>query len=133
VREGLALTHLVELARVPDPTLRARLATTALADQWTVQTLKDSVRAAKAGQWYDADLDTPGTQPPPLPAPEVKPVTPARLVTRTERMVPQVQAMAQAWAEIDPKHLTRARRDRLRHALLAAERTLAAVRARMEG
>ncbi len=130
VREGLKFNHIVTLARVDEPTMRARLAMDATRQGWTVLQLEDAIHRAEDGHYYDIDPDTPGTQPPPLPdEPQVATYQPGRLVTQLVKAGKELQAWEQAWASVDGSKLRGAQRLRMHQALA----TLKAQVARLEG
>jgi len=125
-KEALLFSHLVELARCRDPGIRARLATATIECDWTVTQLRDAVTLARG------DL-------PPEPANgdagQGAPVglSPARLVTRGEKLVPAIQAWARALGQAGTGTLTARQRERLRAAIAAVEGQLATLRAHIDG
>lgn len=107
VRDGLLFSHVVELARLGDPTTRARLAMDVTLQHWTVDRLKLAIGQLHLGNYYDTDSTAPGTQPPePLPEPEPKSHA-GRLVSRLVKTVQELDTWRADWAA--------AKRDRLRH------------------
>lgn len=133
-QERLTLTHLLELARCADPTLRARLAVAAVDTRWSVPRLRDAVSRANAGRWYDTDPAQPGTQPPPPPdqqGDQPRPVSAPRLVTRGEKLLAPVHAWAEGLAQADLKRLDKLQRERLRAVLAELERQVALVKKRV--
>ena len=83
-REQMDVSHVLELTRAKDPTLRVQLAKAAVEERWTVRALREAVRATMLGAWYDTDPVQDGVQPPPAPPP--RSLSPARLVTRVARL-----------------------------------------------
>jgi hypothetical protein len=124
VRDALGFSHVVELTRVSDPTLRARLAHAIVDQGWTVQALQQAIEAAKNGDWYDTDPATPGTQPPPPPAPTVKLLPPGRLLARAQKWVAETDAWSAQWTAVAPDKLTRAQRTQAVEAVQAAKARL---------
>lgn len=119
VRESLKFNHIVALAGVDEPNMRARLAFDTANNHWTVADLKDAIARAADGSYYDTDPITPGTQPPPArPAPE-KTYQPGRLVTQLVRASEDLQAWRSAWATVDAKKLRGAQRQRVLAAVTA--------------
>ena len=129
-RERMDLSHVLELTRVKDPTLRSRLAKAAVDERWTVLALREAVRAAKLGAWYDTDAEVEGVQPPP---PAKRGLSPARLVTRAERLVPELEGLVEAWQGADLARLSKARKVRMGVALDELEARVALLRARLVG
>jgi hypothetical protein len=128
-RDRLLLTHLLELGRCADPTTRAQLALATTTEQWSRQQLRDAVSAYNAGHWYDTDPETPGVQPPqPPPEAPAKPVSAARLVTRTEKFLPVVQQWQAELEQANLQRLTPAQRQRLAAALVDLEARVAVVK-----
>ncbi|MFZ4580262.1 MAG: hypothetical protein ACOYOB_17910 [Myxococcota bacterium] len=127
VRDSLGFSHVVELTRVSDPTMRARLAHAIVDQGWTVQVLQQAIDAAKTGDWYDTDPATPGTQAPPLPGPKVKRLPPGRLLARARKWVAETDAWSEQWAAVAPGKLTRAQRTQAVEAVEAAKARLDAL------
>ena len=125
-REALQFSHVVELTRVADPTLRGQLAVASVAGDWSVVQLKGAIGEAKAGNWYDTDADTPGSQPP--PPRELPPPVPqaGRLVTRAEKWAEEVEIWSSQWSAVDASRLSKAQRQRV----IAA---VTALRAKLDG
>lgn len=128
-RDRLLLTHLLELGRCPDPTERARLALAATEAGWSRLQLRDAVTAALAGQWYDTDPTTPGVQPPkPVNEPAQRPLSAARLVSRSEKLLPVVRDWQLSLAASNISRLTPDQRQRLVDSLQGLERQIAAAK-----
>lgn len=83
-----------------DPTTRAKLALTAIEQNWSVSALKQTVDAANAGLWYDTDPATAGVQDKPLAAPAAKPPAPGRLVVQAEKWSAQFADFGAGWSSI---------------------------------
>lgn len=128
-RDRLRLTHLLELGRCPEPTQRARLALAATEEGWSRLQLRDAVSAALAGRYYDTDPNTPGIQPPAPLQPAGRRPSAARLVTRSERLLPEVQAWQAALAQSNIRRLSGDQRARLAQTLQGLEAQIAAARA----
>lgn len=134
VKDSVKFSHLVELTRVQDPMLRARLAMSSLQNGWRVTELKTAVASAKAGTWYDTDPSTPGTQPPPpQPLPEHG-LSIGRLIARAEKWNIDFDAWSEDWNALDLAWLSPPRRTRmltavalLRSKLAGLEESLAPV------
>ena len=117
VRDGLLFSHVVELARLEDPTTRARLAMDTTLQKWSVDQLKDAIEQLTLGNYYDTDGATPGTQPPaPLDEPERK-TQPGRLVARLERAVEDLNTWQADWLAADTEKLRGHQRLRFKKAL----------------
>jgi len=105
VRESLAYTQVVEIARVGDPTVRAQLAKATVDGRWHIKQLKAAVGQVKAGTWRDTDAAEPGVQPPP-PDPDgadrLPPPTPqvARLVRDALRWAQVFEAWQVQWRTV---------------------------------
>ncbi len=131
-RERLLLTHLIELGRCADPTQRARLALAAADQHWSRLQLREAVSSALVGRWYDTDPATPGVQPPAPPEPPEPPksrsVSAARLVSRSEKLLPVVREWQTALAASSIERLTAAQRERLAAALTGLEGQIAAAK-----
>ena len=120
IREQLFVTQLIELTRLADPTQRARVAQTAVQQNWTVIQLRDAVSAVRAGLPIDADEETPGVQ---VAAPEetIRRPVPGRLVTRAEKLAEQVDTWSRQWQQADTTRLRPVQRRRLAAAADALE------------
>jgi hypothetical protein len=128
--EQLLLSHVIELARLHDPTTREPVARMALDQSWTVRQLRDAVDRVRAGLWVDASAQ-PGLQPEPPPrAP--RPATPRRLTQKVERLGASMREQLDAVARLDPVRVNSSHRERLLGALdgLAAELERARARVR---
>lgn len=112
----LRYSHVVELTRVDDDPTRALLARAALDNAWTRRQLRDAVQAVRAGVWPDA-APAPGLQPAPPPEPPSAPLAPGRVVSRFEKTADALDALASAWATVDPTALPPGQRKRARAAL----------------
>lgn len=121
-KKQLGYTRTLALVRMTDPTMRAKLAMTAIAEKWTVTQLRQAVDAARAGLWYDTDPVEPGVQSKPLPTPEPLAATPqvGRMVSRAERWSADLKEFSVGWATIDPTKATSLQRKRLSKALAEA-------------
>ena len=113
----LGYTRTLALVRMPDPTTRAKLALTAIAQGWSVAELKQTVDAAKAGLWYDTDPETPGVQAKPLAPETAKPPAPGRLVVQAEKWQAQFTDFATNWSAVAADKPTKLQRTRLKKAL----------------
>lgn len=125
-KDTLLFSHLVELARCRDTTLRNRLAFAAIEADWTVSQLREAVSRTRSPQ--------PEPQDPVPPDPELgKPRTlsAARLVSKGEKLVPQFAAWIDHWAKADPSKLSKRQRERLDASVAALELQLAALRGRL--
>ena len=131
VRDGLFYSQVRELARLHDPTARARLAVAAIQGDWSVRELQGAVSAVKAGLPYDADPDTPGIQPQQAPPP--RQLSAGRLVTRAERWTSDLDAWAGMWSQADPGQLRARQRRRLAATVARAQARLAQLAAALEG
>ncbi len=119
IREQLRFSHVVALAGVGEPNMRARLAFDAAAQQWKVGELKDAITRAGDGTYYDTDPTTPGTQPPPAkPAPD-KGFQPGRLVNQLVKAGDDLLTWRQAWATVDASKLRGPQRQRCVQAVAA--------------
>lgn len=128
VRERLKFNHVVALARVAEPTTRARLAVDATAQGWTVVELEDAIHRAGDGRYYDTDASTPGTQPPAGPVPKRAP-QPGRLVNQLVKADRDLQTWRQAWATADVGRLRGPQRQRLAAAVAALKAQIAELEA----
>ncbi len=103
VADRLRISHLTELAKVPDASTRAVLALASAENGWTKLQLRDAALAARAGQWIDGKPDVPGLQPPePEPEPARKPQL-GRVVTRYERAGADIKRLRREWADTTRK------------------------------
>lgn len=131
VRDGLLFSHVVELARLGDPTTRARLAMDTTRQNWSVDQLKDAIGQVNLGNYYDTDGATPGTQPPPAKGEPEKAAQPGRLVTRLEKAVEELDSWSSQWAEADTSNLRGFQRERYKKALEALKAKVAAMETRL--
>jgi hypothetical protein len=131
VREQLPYSHVVALAGVAEPTMRARLAMDTTREGWTVAQLRDAIDRAFAGRYYDTDPDTPGTQPPPDRLQPAKAPQPGRLVAQLEKAGKELQAWGDAWGTVDVRKLRGPQRERCTAALEALEAQVARLRAEL--
>ncbi len=128
VRERLLFSQVVELARVADATQRARLAMDATALNWTVGELKDAVRRANDGSYYDTEPLTPGTQPPPEDkAPQGKGRKPGRVLVQFERAVKDIEALRVDWMAVDASGMRPAHKERAKAVVLALKTQVVAL------
>lgn len=117
VRDQLQFSHVVELARLDDPTARARLAMDTTLKSWSVDQLKEAIGQVKLGNYYDTDASAPGTQPPePKGELERKP-QPGRLVTQLVKAVQELEIWRAEWAAAEKGHLRGEQRERYREAV----------------
>ena len=108
----LVIAQVLELHRVPDTSHRRLLAQAAVDNAWTREELRHAAQAVKAGQWIDADPNTPGLQPPvPPPAPE-KALAAGRVVTRFEKAAGSLGTLKTQLSS--GESLSKAQRERLR-------------------
>ena len=129
VRDGLLFSHVVELARLGDPTARARLAMDTTLQKWSVDQLKDAIAQLMLGNYYDTDATQAGTQPPP-PRPEAEKATqPGRLVSRLEKAVEDLDTWAAEWTGADTSKLRGVQRERAKKAMADLKAKVAAVEA----
>ncbi len=125
VRTSLKFNHIVSLARVDEPTTRARLAMDAKTQGWSVIQLDDAIQRAGDGRYYDTDPATPGTQPPPDNGlagqgdADTASYQPGRLVTQLVKAGKELQTWEQAWATVDASKLRGPQRQRVHQALAA--------------
>lgn len=124
-KDSLLFSHLVELARCHDATLRTRLAYAAIEADWTVNQLRDAVSRTKAP---DQDAAAGPDKPPRLPA---NPISAARLVSKGEKLVPQVALWTENWASADPAKLTQQQKLRLQASIEALQDQVAQLRQRL--
>lgn len=133
IRDALGFSHVIELTRVSDASLRARLANEVIAKDWTIRDLHLAIAAAKSGDWYDTDPETPGTQPPaPRPQSGKRP-QPGRLVARTEKWLNQTDEWSAQWTQVDATKLKLAQRKRAVAAVEALQAKLVGVLAVLKG
>ena len=124
-RERLGWSATLHISTLDDVNQRARLATAAVREQWTVAKVKEAVALAKEHRLWDAEPETDGLQ---LPDPkDPPPPQPGRLVTRTEKWSQEIGRWREEFAQVDAKKLDKAQRERLRAALAAARAELDAV------
>ena len=127
VAERLFLSQVLELARLRDPTERAKVAGAAIASDWSVKQLRDVVSAVRAGLPMDADEAMPGVQVVEVARDERLPV-PGRMVTRAEKLVGDVESWTAAWERVDLSKLRDGQRKRLEVAATALEARVVALR-----
>ena len=134
-KEQLGYTRTLALTRMAEPTTRARLALAAVAENWTVAELKQTIDAARAGHWYDTDPLAAGVQarPAPADAEAPRPPQPGRLVVRAEKWSEEFDAFAAGWASVGATRPTRFQRLRLKNALAAAIARLQTLQAGLDG
>lgn len=131
IREQLRYSHVVALAGVAEPNMRARLAFDTAAQQWSVAELKDAIARAEDGRYYDTDPSTPGTQPPPpKPLPE-RGFQPGRLVTQLFKASEDLQTWRGAWGTLDASKLRGLQRKRVVQALGALKAQVQALEAQL--
>ena len=114
--ERLLLSHYVALARLGDVETRRAVATLAADSGWTVAQTRDAVARVLAGQWVDADLDTPGLQPAP-PDAEARPPQVGRVIRSVERVVDDLGEVVERWERAPRDRMSPLQRDRLRAAI----------------
>jgi len=131
VRESLKFNHVVSLARVGEPTMRARLAFDATSRGWSVAQLDDAIRRAADGRYYDTDPDIPGTQPPPAPPAPERGYQPGRLVNQLVKAGAELQAWRAAWATVAGKKLRGPQRKRVIAAVAALKAQVAELEAEL--
>ena len=131
VRASLFYSQVRELARLRDPTARARLAAAAVQGDWSVIELQDAVSCVKAGLPYDADPETPGIQPPDAPPP--RELSAGRLVTRAERWTAELDEWSELWSQADASRLRKPQRERMAATVARAQERLAALAAVLGG
>jgi hypothetical protein len=129
VRDGLLFSHVVELARLGDPTARARLAMDTTLQKWSVDQLKDAIAQLMLGNYYDTDATQAGTQPPPAKPEEQKAAQPGRLVSRLEKAVEDLDTWAAEWTGADTSKLRGPQRERAKKAMADLKAKVAAVEA----
>ena len=129
----LGFSKLVELTRVPDPTMRARLAQAAVQQRWSLSDLKQQVARAKDGLVYDTDPDQPGLQLPAPTEPEDKASTPGRVAQRVQAWSNRADELTEALTALRGTTLTTTQREKLQAALASAEAKLAGLRAALQG
>lgn len=127
LRDTLLFTQVVELARVDDASQRARLAMDATAQQWSVDQLKDAVRKANDGGYYDTDTAAPGTQ---LPAEQPQAAIgrkPGRVLKQFEQAVNDLAALRSDWLGADAQALKPAHKRRAKAVLAGLKAEVAAL------
>ena len=130
--QRLFLTQVLLLARLHDPTARARVADAAVASDWSVKQLQDAVSAVRAGLPLDSDPEAPGVQVLEAGTDERVPV-PGRLVTRVEKLAAEVESWSAQWARVDGGQLRKVQRERLVAAAELLEAQAAALRRGLDG
>lgn len=116
-RERLRWGSLLALAAVEEPNLRARLATAAVHQQWSLGQLKAAVAQAQQNRLWDADPSTPELELP-EPGQTAEPAPqPARLVTQTEKWADEIAAWRERYARIDRTRLSEQQVTRMRWAV----------------
>lgn len=119
----LALTQVVELAKIEDAATRSVLAHATVENHWTTKELKGAVQAANAGKWIDADpkaqgLQAPGLQPPPIPHyDETHRPHAGRVVARLERILAEFEEAMAQWALVDIEKVSDEHKARVEKAL----------------
>lgn len=131
VRDRLGWSVLVNLSTLLDPTERARLATAAVNERWTVARCKEVIRQAKQGRVWDTDPEAAGLQLPETEEPGDRDPQPGRLVTRTEKWSEDIATWHQAFARVDPTKLTRQQVARMRAAVQTVRGQLDALEKRL--
>ncbi|MBI5610260.1 MAG: hypothetical protein HY902_15390 [Deltaproteobacteria bacterium] len=131
VRDQLLLSHVVELGRVGDPTARARLAMDTTLNRWNVEQLKDAIDRDAAGQYYDTDPTTPGTQPPPAKPEAARLPQPGRLVTQLHKAAADLGEWQTAWRSVDASKLRGGQKVKLAGALQALKAKVAELEAEL--
>ena len=129
VRDGLLFSHVVELARLDDPTARARLAMDTTLQKWSVDQLKDAIGQLMLGNYYDTDASQAGTQPPPPRLEDLKTAQPGRLVSRLEKAVEDLDTWAAEWTGADTSRLRGVQRERAKKAMADLKAKVAAMEA----
>lgn len=129
VREQLLFSHVVALAGVGDPNARARLAKDTTLGHWSVGKLKAAIDRHQAGEYYDTDPVTPGTQPPPEKPEAVRQPQAGRMVTQLENAGKQLRGWRETWGTIDQAKVRGPQRQRCLAALAAVKAEVA----RLEG
>jgi hypothetical protein len=110
----LVVAQVLELHRVEDRGHRRVLAQAAVDNGWTREDLRNAAIAVKAGQWIDADPNTPGLQPPvPLEEP-VRALATGRVVTRIEKAAGSIADLKVQLGAEEAAGLSKAQRERLR-------------------
>lgn len=89
----------------------------AIAQNWSVAELKQTVDAAKAGLWYDTDPETAGVQAKPVAPVAAKPPAPGRLVAQAEKWPELFTDFGASWSAIAADKPTKLQRARLKKAL----------------
>ncbi len=130
VRDQLKFSQVVQLARVDEPNMRARLAFDATQQQWNVAQLRDAIARAGDHRYYDTDPTTPGTQPPPAELDEAS-YQPGRLVTQLVKAGKELQDWEAAWSTVAGKKLRGAQRQRLHDALATLKAQVARLEAQL--
>ena len=127
VRDGLLFSHVVALARLDDPTARARLAMDTTQQHWTVDQLKAAIGQLTLGNYYDTDPALAGTQPSaPREEPE-KAIQAGRLVTRLTKVVEELDTWNEDWKAASTGHLRSEQREKYRQALATLKAKVAAM------
>jgi hypothetical protein len=110
----LVVAQVLELHRVEDRGHRRVLAQAAVDNGWTREDLRNAAIAVKAGQWIDADPNTPGLQPPVPPEEPVRALATGRVVTRIEKAAGSIADLKGQLGAEEAAGLSKAQRERLR-------------------
>lgn len=131
VVDHLGISHLVELGAIEDDQTCKLLAQASVDNGWSVRRLIDAIQATRRGQWIDAEPAVPGLQPPEPAAPAEKPLAPGRVITRIEKSVDDLDALAAQWESVDVAALSKAQRERAAAALAQVEARVKKMRERV--
>lgn len=119
IRDRLKWSAMLAICAIADPNLRARVASAAVTEQWSVGKVREVVAQAQDNRVWDTDPSEPGLQ---LPGPKAAPPPqPGRLVHRTEKWTEAVSAWRAEFERIDATKLSPAYRQRI-HAAVATLR-----------
>jgi hypothetical protein len=131
VREQLSWSALLEVSKIGEANLRARVAKAAVDQQWTVAHTRAVVDQALANRVWDADPEQDGLQ---LPEPDAEtPPQPGRLVRRSEKWCDEIDAWQAQFARIDAGKLDKRHVERLRAALARVRGQIQAVEKKLGG
>jgi len=126
----LAMGQVQELYRLDDPATRRQLAQATVDNGWTSEGVRGAVSAVRMGLWPDADLATPGLQPPPVPVAPERTLAPGRVVTRVEKAV---ESLGELGGKVQASEtLSAAHRSRLKAALAALRAQADAIEASLK-
>lgn len=127
VRGGLLFSHVVGLARLGDPTTRARPAMDTTRQRWSVDQPRDAIGQLALGNCCDTDGAAPGTPAAPAKAEPEQASQPGRLVSRLEKVLGALATWSCQWAEAETSRLRGVQRERCKKALADLKAKVAAM------